>query len=632
MSASTTENSTVAAPAAEDPAPPPGRVRSALLNPSVVAVLAWLVFTPIALLLERAGNDIDPFSMRGAFMPLAAGGVLLAVGFAVACWKRAGEWVAGLGAGLFAAWLAFALQTALNGTPFGFSGLVGDMSRMSAAAVRYTATFWSSDAFVRDVPSEYPPLFPWVVGRTSLLLDIPAWRLLGVAEVLLASLSVVAAFVLWRRLLPAGTALVISASGLLVWGDPRKSFAVIALFVFIPWVICTFANPARGRLHWLPAGAIGGLIFITYFGWYPFGLLGVLAVAVVGLLRSSAKARYVTHVLLSGVVLLVVSSPFLIPYVHGLLTTGGQGVSDLYQSWELPENGFPFLEPTILGAVQLVGIAGLVWYRKRSDWAWPMLYLLIGAYAFWVIMGVRFVLTEHTTLLHYVPRLVGAVLVAAGVITLATAAPALARRFSFATPTRVGASVVVVALVWVGFTYWDEWRPRPWLAGSGVLAERGNHSTFAHLEPQPDCGYPRFAPADGRIPCLPVTAIQESVESVRGADSLPTVLSPDERLYSFLPWWAYMGSDRTSASSLARWDDRRAALAEVVDERDPAAFTEAVDTMQYGPIDVFLLRETDDPDRWRMFDETFERSQFDPAVWTVDDTLDAPFVVITRKP
>ena len=382
---------------------------------------------------------------------------------------------------------------------------------------------------------------------------MPIWRLLVVAEIGLLSFTVLVAFLMWRRLVPAPAALVISAASLFVYGDPRKAFAIVALFVVVPWLISALGEPQRGRMHWLPAGIIGGLIMLTYNGWYTFGVLGFAAVIVSTWRRSADRAGYVKHVLLIAGLSLLVSAPYLITWGWAALTREGQAVSDEYVVSGLTLNAFPFLKPTVLGALELVGLAGLVWYRGRTDWARPLLYLVIGAYGFWLIMGIRFVFSTHTTLFFYVPLLTGAVLVPAGVPTLATAGPALARKLAVTPPHRTGAAVVATAMVWVMFTYWQDWRPS--LAADASTTNR--YAAWAHLEPLPDCRYPRFAPEEGRFFCYPADRIRAEVEKVRGVGALPRTLASDERLFAYVSWPAYMGVDRTASGTLTRWTTAR---------------------------------------------------------------------------
>ena len=102
------------------------------------------------------------------------------------------------------------------------------------------------------MPSNYPPLFPWLVGRTSALISVPAWKLLGPAEAITVSFAVIAGYMLWRRLLPGPIALALTLPVLLCFSLASKSYEILALEIFVPWAIATFGDPPRGRLHWLP--------------------------------------------------------------------------------------------------------------------------------------------------------------------------------------------------------------------------------------------------------------------------------------------------------------------------------------------------------------------------------------------
>lgn len=620
---------------AEDAPPSSSRFRRVLLSPVTVALVTWVLAVPFAVVIPRIAN-VDPFSENGIFLPLGVGFLLLLAVTAMAWRRRAGELVSACAAGFTAAWVVLVFRTGYYGSPFGSTGLIngGDRTRMAAGATKYTATLFPTDAFVAGVPSEYPPLFPWLVGRTSLLVDVPVWRLLVVFEVGLLSFAVLATFLMWRRLVPAPAALVISAASLFVNGDPRKAFAVITLFVLVPWLISTLSEPKHGRLHWLPAGIIAGLMMLLYNGWYAFGVMGFVAVVVSTWRRVTDRKAYVRHVLLAAGVALLVATPYLVPYASAVLTRTGQAVGDEFVFSGQSLNAFPFLKPTLLGALQFVGLAGLVWYRGRTDWARPMLYLMFGAYLFWLLAGLRFVFGTHTTLYFYAPVLVGAVLVPAGVLTLATAGPALARKFSFVPPYRAGAAVVAASMVWFVFVYWQDWRPS---TAAGPEFTYNTSSTFntytawAHTSPLPDCSYSRFAPQEGRFPCLPADRIKAEVEQVRGVGAMPTTLSADERLFAYLPWPGYVGVDRTAAGSLTRWDDRQEELQRLAGITDPAEFAKATASTGFGPIDVFVMSRSSDRD-WVAVRATFHPEQFDSGEWTVVRNLPGDTVLAIRKP
>ena len=213
------------------------------VNPSLAALITWVVCLPVAFAAATLG-PADPFRLRVAMIPV----VVLVVGVLVAgiaSRRLPADLASGIGAGLAGGWVAFTLRTALHGTPYGFGGLESDAGRLAAMANTYSRTWHSSDGIVPSVPSNYPPLFPWLVGRTSALTHVPAWRLLGPAEAITLSFAVVGGYLLWRYLAPGPVALALSLPVLLCFSLPEKAFEIVALAVFIPWAVATFGDPPR---------------------------------------------------------------------------------------------------------------------------------------------------------------------------------------------------------------------------------------------------------------------------------------------------------------------------------------------------------------------------------------------------
>lgn len=591
-------------------------------HPSVVAVVVWLLGTPVAL--GTPGLlDASPFGNRSWGLVFAS--AFLTVGVVAAVWLRwARDTLAGAAAGLLAVWVVFALRMALHGTPYGFGGLLGDAGRMAAMATRYTTTWASADAWVPGVVSEYPPLYPWLVGRAAVLFDMPAWRLLAIVQCVTVSAAVIVAFVLWRRLVPAWVALAIAGLCLVVTGEPRKAYEVLALFAFIPWALSTFGWPNRGRMHWLPAGIIGGLILQTYLGWFLFGALGLLAIAYLTWRREDDRRAYLWHLVKVVAVAAVTASWYLGPYAWAMLTADTNAVSDLFQPDSLNLGVFPFLESTPLAVLQLIGLAGLMWYAQTLWWAAPLLALAAGAFAYRVLSTIRYALTGHTMFFHYTANLYGTVLTIAGVLVLVHAAPRVFRRLGLTPPRRMAAAVLILAMLWVPYTYSRGWFP----AG---LSPMSYYTVGAHVEPVLGGGYPRYAPAADRTAPFPVDQIRSRVEAVRGPGARPVTLSPDERLFAFLPWPGYLGTSRMSANSLVRWDDRAAELRQLAAVADPAAFARDSAATPFGPIDVFILTRDRDALNWTG-GIRFQRGQFDPAQWVIAEDLPDNLVVITRRP
>ena len=119
--------------------------------------------------------------------------------------------------------------------------------------------------------------------------------------------------------------------------------------MFIPWAVATFGEPPRGRLHWLPAGLIGGLSIVLNWAFIIYGALGILALAVLTWRASPDRARYVRHVALTVVVALVVASWYLIPYLGWGFLHGSSQVDDLFQGGGIQDSPLLFLVPDTAG-------------------------------------------------------------------------------------------------------------------------------------------------------------------------------------------------------------------------------------------------------------------------------------------
>ena len=616
-----------------------GRLRR--LNPSLAALITWVVCLPVAFAAATLG-PADPFRLRVAMVPvvvLVAGVIVVGV----ASRRLPADLASGIGAGLFGGWVAFTLRTALHGTPFGFGGLGSDAGRLAAMANRYAGTWHSSDGIVPSVPSNYPPLFPWLVGRTSALVHVPAWRLLGPAEAIALSFAVVAGYLLWRRLLPGPLALAVTLPVLLCYSLPEKAYEILALAVFVPWAVATFGEPPRGRLHWLPAGLIGGLSILLYWAFIVFGALGVLALAVLTWRASPDRARYVRHVALTIVVALVVASWYLIPYLGWGLLHGSSQVEYQYQGGGIQDS------PLSVPVPDTAGRPGTD-RRYRAD-------LVAGP----GVVGETAAAADRRRL-----RLLAA---RPGILRPGQPTPAAARH---APADRPGAGGGGGADHRAGrprrrapALHPDRpgraAGPRPVPAGhldrrhrmAGVdagrprLADRAvsapvnsqrNDTTAAFTTALPGGSYPHATPASIRNPWFPTDPIQKDVASVLGASAAPVTLSASEQPFAYVNWPGYIGVTWGAAGIDTDWPARYAALEKLSRVTDPAAFAAASARTAFGPVDVFILQRSG-PARWTWQPAgspdpaiTFTPAQFSPDAFTVFTNLPGNYVLAVRQP
>ncbi len=520
------------------------------------------------------------------------------------------------------------LTAALRGTPFPFNGLIGDAGRLAAMATRYSTTWASSDTLLPGVPAEYPPMFPWSIGRVAALTGQEAWQLVGQAEAIYTGLALLIGFVLWQRLVKPWTALAVTVIGFMAFAIAAKSYELLTLRAFVPWVLGTFGRPERGRLHWLVSGLIGGLIVLTYYGWVIFGIFGILALLGRSWFLADNRKAYLLYLAKVAGVAFVVSSWFIVPFFVARQRYGGATLGDLYGTASILDQMFPFLDFTLLGTVQLIGLIGLIWLRGKQWWASPLLALVVGAYLYRAVTAVMFVLTDHTMLGQYAPRLYTTVLVMAGVLTVIHFVPWLIEKLDVKAPAFAGLIALTVAVAFSGFTFTKNWMPKL----GGVYA---SYTERAYLEPLPDGRYLVDTTGENPTPWFPVKPIEDAVEKVYGADPQRVALTADERLFSYLPWPGYLGTDLGGA--LANTFERHAELDKLAATTDPVAFSQASANTRYGPIDIFVLKKKDGLWTWTTHmgyskapkTVSFSPAQFDPKLWAVTD-LPEDYVVAVR--
>ena len=612
------------------------------LNPSLAALVTWLVCLPVAFAAASIGRG-DPFRLRVAMIPvvvLVAGVIIVGL----ASRRLPADLASGIAAGLFGGWVAFTLRVAVHGTPFGFGGLGSDAGRLAAMANRY-ATYLAQQRRDRAVGAvELPAAVPVAGGprvRAAPRAGLAAAEPGGGHHAVLRGDRRLPAMA--PCLLPGPLALALSLPVLLCFSLPEKAYEILALAVFIPWAVATFGDPPRGRLHWLPAGLIGGLSIVLYWAFIVFGALGVLALAVLTWRASPDRARYVRHVALTILVAVAVASWYWIPYLGWGLLHGSSQVEYQYQGGGIQNSPLLFLSPTPLGVLELIGVAGLVWWRGRVWWGRPLLLLTVGIYAYWLLGLASFVVAKHHLLLQDTPRMTNLLLATAGVLTIAQAAPGVVRRLSVGTvPAGLPALALCLLTIWTGFTAWQAWMPGGPTSPTGLLQppvnSQRNDTTAAFTSPLPGGSYPRATPRGMRNPPFPTGIIQKDVASVLGASAAPVTLSASEQLFAYVNWPGYIGVTFGAAGIDTNWPARYADLEKLSRVTGPAAFAAAASARtEFGPIDVFILERTS-PARWTWQPAgspepaiTFTPAQFSPDAFTVFTNLPGNFVLVVRQ-
>ena len=108
-------------PGQDQPGPQVAAALGPVVNPSLVALVVWLVCLPVAFGAVRLLRPGDPFNLRTALVPVAVGAAVLVI-TAVVTRRREVEVVSGLAAGLLAGWVAFTMRWRCTGRRLALAG------------------------------------------------------------------------------------------------------------------------------------------------------------------------------------------------------------------------------------------------------------------------------------------------------------------------------------------------------------------------------------------------------------------------------------------------------------------------------------------------------------------------------
>jgi hypothetical protein len=626
---------------------PPARQRAAdgraegwvARSPGLVAVVVWIVALTLGFAVVKV-QDPNPLTVGGVTTPIVGGFLMGLVALGIALRYRAMA-VVGAIAGLYAAWCGVVIATALNGTPYGYGSQLGDAGRMSAMVMHFSESWAVQSVGDPSAPSEYPPLYPMLVGFVGRLFDVPAWTLLGWSQAVLVSAAVLVSFLMWKRVVPVGPAFVLAALLTVAFAEPSKANEMLVLGMLIPLILATFAplSADAKRLNPVVAGGLFGLIVPWHPSHMVLSLAGIAALMLVGWRAAEDRRAYLWRAVIVVGTATVVSSWFTAPLVAAYLTRTTQVVADQYVSAGYPIDPLPIFFGEMPEKILIViGLIGIVALWRLAWWARPMAVYLVALLAVEALMFARLIVEFHTFMLPYAKSLVHYTLLANGALTLWYVWSEVVRpRIDGARVPRRAVGVVLVAgvVASAGANAWATWMPSPRgdANASSPVPGDPNNASFAHQEWLPDGSRPRYALPPGKVTKFPSDVVAATIRAQVGPGVEPTTLSYDQRLFSFYPWPSWLPPSRTSASSLLRWDDRWKELRRLATITDPAAFATATATTEFGSIDAFVLKRQKNGNlRWTSayHDVDFTEAQFATAFAVTPDLPDGTVVAVRR--
>ncbi|MDG4786790.1 arabinofuranosyltransferase [Micromonospora sp. WMMD1102] len=591
------------------------------LRPLLFAAAVAVVVLAIQALGIAAGYS--PFSGRVQYGMRAAPIVVAALAAAAVWWarRRGRSWDADLIPALFGGLGALTVLTGLHGTPFDLYALDGDQLFRTAAVTRFADSWWGGDYTYRDLPAYYAPTYFWLLGRVADLAGTAPWHMLKYGTVAVSFLTPIVSYLLWRRVVPPRVAALVSAVPLIVPGL-AETYAWIVLVAFVPWWLQVGHDLTRpGLRRWSPLvlGAIGAVLFTVYY--YFFFVIPIVLLLQIAWARRQGRVdwREIGRPLGILGISALGSSPYWAPLAWNFLT--GPHFESLNNRWITLNSGklaLPMLEPSVLGALCLLGLVFLV-LTAREALSRALLTLLVAVYA-WHVLGFLFLVAGTPLMSFRMRELVPVVLLAGAALGLVRVARLAARRFSAEHVRRLAATVAVLLAVFAGDRFVNV-----------VLAEIDN----AHNRTLPNGQLPPFHSPDAKAWGSPPAELSAIIDARYRGEGRPVVLTGHSDLMALHPYYGFVQWNANYSHPTGQFRNRIEFLTELSRAATPAEFAGRLRDNPYDRIDVLVLHRDADRLVFKFRDDAFpfgttRREISFPSrlvgpehfeVSTVDDTL-----------
>jgi galactan 5-O-arabinofuranosyltransferase len=578
------------------------------------SVRAWLLFGAVAVLvLALAGSgDYDPRALPFAYALRAAVVTVVLGGAAVWWWtlRQGWSWGTDLVPALLGGIAGLVLLGSLHGTPYAPGGLDGDQAFRTAAITRFADSWHNADFTFAGLPSFYAPAYFWLLGRAADLAGIDAWRMMKYGTVLAALLVPVVTYLLWRWLVPAPVAALISALPLLLQ-NYYEPYAWLVLFAIVPWWLAAvpgLRRPGRPPVNPLLAGLIGALLFLTYYYFFFVAALALVLYLLSERLLGQLRWRQVGRAALVLAIAAVASAFYWLPLAISMLRAEhSQSLANRWFADSHPQLPLPMLELSVTGALSLLGLGYLVWTVRREALSRGLLVLLAAGYG-WYLLGAPAVIAGTPLLSFRGKPLIPAILLVAGVLALVRLARLAAERFAAADVYRLAWVLGLVLVIYAGQGFVSAVRDSP-------LTEA------AHATALPDGTLPRYHPPDAQPPDPPAADLHRTItENLPSAEDgaagggaagdgttpgRPVLLSDRVDLMALYPYWGFLQWNAHYAHPAAEFGARVEFLQELAASGSPARFAARASDNRFEPIDAFVLRNEGDELVIRFADDAF---------------------------
>jgi galactan 5-O-arabinofuranosyltransferase len=560
-------------------------VPARVIGQMVVAVVLAATVTGVALIaIERvewpaynSSNQLHALTTVGQVISLAGifGAGLL--------WRRGRRVLARISAVfMISALSVVTLAMPLGATKLYLFGISVDQQFRTEYLTRLADSPALHDMTYQGLPPFYPPGWFWIGGRLAALTGTPAWEMYKPWSILSITAAIAVAFVLWKAMIRFEAALVVTTATAVVtlaYTSTEPYAAVITVLVPPVFVLAWSGLGGRSRNGgWgaiLGAGIFLGAAALSYallLGYAAFAITLMALLLAISRRSLEPLLRLVVIGVISGAIALLGWAPWLLAAAKG--TPADSGTANHYLPDDAAVLTFPMFQPTLLGALCLLGTVWLVMYARSSTRAGALAVGVLAVYA-WSLLSMLTTLVGTTLLSFRLQSTLTVLLAAAGAFGFIAVTQAAAARYQHPGRHVVAVAATIGVIGAVTFT-----QDVPDVLRSDInVAYTDTDGYGLRADRRPPGSEQYYRQIDARI------------QEVTGRPRSDTVvLTADYSFLSYYPYYGFQGLTSHYANPLAQFKERSAAIESWALLAKPDQLIGALDALPWAPPTVFLMR------------------------------------------
>ncbi len=301
-------------------------------------------------------------------------------------WKRRSEIAPLLAVLAVSIYFVVIYSILFRGTQYGLNSHWGDNGYRLATVCKMMAYNDFPDAYLKNLPSMYPPLWFYIMAIYAKIAGLAAWQTLKYGYLFMFLSFPWVIYYSWRPLVSPRAAAMVSIATIFFAHNSIDyvGYEYIASALFVPWWLYFFEdgkNIASGKgfpwKFYITGIIVGGAIFLTYYYWFFIAVISLpLTVIIRHVDEKSGKAllNNLKHkaILASGIAL--VTAVYWVPLLLSGLKTGYESSQITWFGMTNSSLDVFWINKPLEGSFVLAGIFFAAYFWNRWNHAHLILY------------------------------------------------------------------------------------------------------------------------------------------------------------------------------------------------------------------------------------------------------------------